>query len=922
MTPWSKWKPGRVPGSRAYVRSYQDTQGKTHYQYRYFKDPEKKVYTSAREVTRRKREIIRQQRSAAGAGDVTAENIKYLEKVVIPSYKERGIAIEGITVYPQDDPDAYQKLQEHRHRMDTAYIKIRTGEPKEYIDAKALAEEAKYKEFHAVEDVLSTKKPEEEYKPTYLEIAEKETGAELGLTYATVQPKLVEATRVKQQQEYEEIERTAAGITELMHSDDPLDVWASMGHWISTGFLSWEDFLGIPSGLAAIRGDKEQATWIKAQAHVGLEHAKKTGTFWEKVYTGPMASMGIVYAGASGIGAGIGALKAVSHVAGSMAEMELISQGIADIANPLLKGNLDDFYGKALTAAMVLPIAITGYKTGYHWGYGKVEAYLYKIQHYDPGTAEWLRFEKAIKIGETLKGVKSHKRTPLDFAKDIERMDAKTAEFFLSSYKTHGGVIGGSAASYTQVVGARTPRDIDWFLQKWFGSTKALEAQAKAGLPWGLRKIQIKGKWKHRIDIHGKEMYAPGKYARFGFASESPTKIGGIKYYTAWEQLFRKGLVSITEEFKHRWFKDIPDFITHTKSLISTLELKGYNPFAQWKASKATGLLADFLNPKLSTSYGKGSLGIFASFLKTYAKPIQPKTVVDPVTGLASYYYPSSVYPSSIAALAISTKLPYPETKGIYPKAVVKQVENYLKQDYKTPLKIQAQVVPYLTGKKKQPQIYGGKREQYYLLKKQELPIPQAIEPPYKPSSKKYPALTPYPPGYKELYDPYKPGPPKKETKALPTDDVLFDFSMETVYDVFIKNRTYFKGKKRVPAKKWRKLNRFPLSEDDAISLGMNRVDNTGRATFKMIPTTGKAKKLKQKLTPWINLLHEYDVKGDGLYVEKAMYRIDSPGEIYDISRLGWSSRKNKKKRKDVDIERVNKLVQKEINRKFSLFKV
>jgi hypothetical protein len=130
----------------------------------------------------------------------------------------------------------------------------------------------------------------------------------------------------------------------------------------------------------------------------------------------------------------------------------------------------------------------------------------------------------------------------------------------------------------------------------------------------------------------------------------------------------------------------------------------------------------------------------------------------------------------------------------------------------------------------------------------------------------------------------------------------------EPGYIVRVKPRIYKHGKRI------RKDTTYPVSNSlrymDALSLGADIVGKSEKATFIIEPTTKKPKKLRKKVTPFMNVAHQFDVEGNK-YVEKSKHRIDSKGELINITYRGIKARKqgkgNKKtKNKKVDVNIKN----------------
>ena len=128
--------------------------------------------------------------------------------------------------------------------------------------------------------------------------------------------------------------------------------------------------------------------------------------------------------------------------------------------------------------------------------------------------------------------------------------------------------------------------------------------------------------------------------------------------------------------------------------------------------------------------------------------------------------------------------------------------------------------------------------------------------------------------------------PPRK--RLMPTS------KKETAYNVYVKERTMFKGKIKKPIH-FKKQNEQPLTKSEALALGADITDNSPAISFKIKQTKGKAEKTMKLLKPWENIKHKFNKKGN-IYIEKNKHRIDSLGEVEGISLLGKKSQMEKGK--------------------------
>lgn len=138
----------------------------------------------------------------------------------------------------------------------------------------------------------------------------------------------------------------------------------------------------------------------------------------------------------------------------------------------------------------------------------------------------------------------------------------------------------------------------------------------------------------------------------------------------------------------------------------------------------------------------------------------------------------------------------------------------------------------------------------------------------------------------------------KKVMGGLPdTTYKLFGHTRGQGYNVKIKERHYVKGKK-IKEGRFIKINKKPLSLEDATSLKFMLLDNSAAASGKIVPTNKMAQQPVIELTHYSELEHKFyikEVKGKKVHIEKNTYRIDTKGEVKGISALGWYAEKSKK---------------------------
>jgi hypothetical protein len=151
-------------------------------------------------------------------------------------------------------------------------------------------------------------------------------------------------------------------------------------------------------------------------------------------------------------------------------------------------------------------------------------------------------------------------------------------------------------------------------------------------------------------------------------------------------------------------------------------------------------------------------------------------------------------------------------------------------------------------------------------------------------------------------------------------------------FDVYVKKRQWVDGE-RIRGTEWEKANPHPLTRYDALSLGSTIIDNTAKASFKIKQTTGKPKSLRRKVTSWGMVQHEYSEKRPNYLVEESLFRIDSPGELKEITMRGIEANRRKGKTSSKkrgfptdkasskalsiprSVENVNKYVERQVNK-------
>jgi hypothetical protein len=108
-------------------------------------------------------------------------------------------------------------------------------------------------------------------------------------------------------------------------------------------------------------------------------------------------------------------------------------------------------------------------------------------------------------------------------------------------------------------------------------------------------------------------------------------------------------------------------------------------------------------------------------------------------------------------------------------------------------------------------------------------------------------------------------------------------------YILKLRNRQYRNGK-RIDDRTYHPRS-SPLSFDDAMSLGVNIVSNSEKASFELEESSEKPQKLGKHVEHWTSKIAEYNQTKENRWVEDSRYRIDSPGELREITMKGVEAR-------------------------------
>lgn len=142
------------------------------------------------------------------------------------------------------------------------------------------------------------------------------------------------------------------------------------------------------------------------------------------------------------------------------------------------------------------------------------------------------------------------------------------------------------------------------------------------------------------------------------------------------------------------------------------------------------------------------------------------------------------------------------------------------------------------------------------------------------------------------------PPPPRKKDEPPQNYFTKSIVDEDKGYDVYVKERSMYKGEIRKPTK-FTKMNRSPLSHKDALSLGGDITDNTSAVSFRLKKVKEKPSKPDRPIQDFGIRSHKFYKKGE-TYIEKPDYRMDTPGELRGISSLGQEARREQGKQLNI----------------------
>ena len=329
-----------------------------------------------------------------------------------------------------------------------------------------------------------------------------------------------------------------------------------------------------------------------------------------------------------------------------------------------------------------------------------------------PGKA--IKFEAGYKLAQRLKGVEAPKPHALDYSKEVAQLPGKagtTVETWLKTSRGQDPVVFGSAASRAQMRGARLPMDLDVAVKN--PGQAAREVGALLSKKIGAKNVRVSknmvetrvgGKWDHAVDFHAKsEMTGRMTY---GFKTQRPIKIGGVKYIRIGEQLTRKGASVLTQRGKtigpapHRAEKDIGDFLAIAQQLSRKQMVRAETSPPLLKqirirsATKTEKLIPEYKYH--SGLYMEPALRQYYTLPKYVRRP--------PAIGLAGFGYPKTEYPTTkYPTTKYPTTAGYPTTKYPttgYPTTTKTRYPTTTKTRYPKTMKTMYPKTPYPTTTK------------------------------------------------------------------------------------------------------------------------------------------------------------------------------------------------------------------------------
>lgn len=132
---------------------------------------------------------------------------------------------------------------------------------------------------------------------------------------------------------------------------------------------------------------------------------------------------------------------------------------------------------------------------------------------------------------------------------------------------------------------------------------------------------------------------------------------------------------------------------------------------------------------------------------------------------------------------------------------------------------------------------------------------------------------------------------PRVPKKEEPTDEKTRGAPMEKgSYHVEVKERGMYGGEVRKGIK-FKRVTRNPLTRSDAMSLGAEITDTGSAVSFRLRRAKEKPSKLSKPVKDYTQRSYKFTKKND-VFIEKPSYRMDTPGELQEVSALGQQARR------------------------------
>lgn len=459
-----------------------------------------------------------------------------------------------------------------------------------------------------------------------------------------------------------------------------------------------------------------------------------------------------------------------------------------------------------------------------------------------------LRADKILvaeKVAQILQGEPTNARV------EIPKDPVKKSILFFG--KDTGAILGGSRSieaqgiKLTRYKAGLEPADIDLLYPSVdIANVRAQEITANLNKQFGKGRFQVK-QIQPGAEVQNAQITDLLKGDHYDIVAESVPfrEIDGFKVLKIERQVYKKGEALRNPERAYRTFdpknrevkKDFTDFIDIVKARVSS-NLQGVD----FLKSAAKGQYTTFNVYTSLPSQGYSALtkyaGVGALLKKTAFQQEKP------------YKYPGKDI-----------------VKGyeIYPTKTVKNYNYRKNPNYYVP---------------KVPGNYAYKKNDSYYVPNLSYSVDYTPpQQPYKPNEYYYR----YAPRYASKYKPkenYYPGfESGKETKKTTT--FSFDSSDEKLtegFDVFVRTRG-----------KFRKVNRDALDKITALSIGARVASGSAAATFKIQKSNKAARNVRDLFYERMASRFRTKVskKGDVLFIEKNRFRINTPGELQEITFKG-----------------------------------